>query len=426
MNITQAAAKLRNREVSAVELAQESLRRIREEQPRLNAFITITEEVALQQARQADDELARGIDRGPLHGIPYALKDNFETKGILTTCGSKLFADNIPEHDSGVYEQLQQAGAVLMGKTGLHELAYGITSNNPHYGAIHNPHDVTRIPGGSSGGSGAAVTAGLVFFSMGSDTGGSIRIPAAYCGCVGFKPTFGLVDTRGLIPLSVSFDHAGPLTSTVEDAALVMKIPLTGATPALRIGVPVNFFNEGLAPSVADAYQRALRQAESFGATLVPVTVPDPLETNAIGRLMLLAEASALFQPYLHRRSEIGPDVISLFDQGVEIKATEYVKAQCRRAAIRADWELVWSQADLLFAPTVPIEAPLIGGSNVQGEDVRVLSTKFARPFNVMGFPAISIPLGAAGLPAGLQIVGPPESEVSILATASAFSPPQY
>ena len=217
MNIQQAAAKLRAREVSAVELAKDSLRRIHEEQPRLNGFITITEELALAQAARADDELARGIDRGPLHGIPYALKDVLATRGIRTTVGSKIFADHVPDHDSAVFEKLTEAGAVLMGKTGLQEFAYGITCNNPHFGAIRNPHDPDRIPGGSSGGSGVAVATDMVFFAMGSDTGGSIRIPAAFCGCVGLKPTSGRVSRYGVMPLDFSLDHMGPLTRTATE-----------------------------------------------------------------------------------------------------------------------------------------------------------------------------------------------------------------
>ena len=219
VNIEEAVAKLRTHEVSAVELAEESLRRIQEAQPRLNAFITITEELALEQAVRADSELARGIDRGPLHGIPYALKDLFATRGIRTTCGSKIFANRIPDHDSEVYKTLTEAGAVLMGKTGMHEFAYGITNDNPHFGPVRNPLDTARIPGGSSGGSGASVAADLVFFAMGTDTGGSIRVPASYCGCVGLKPTYGLVSRAGVFPLGLSLDHVGPLTRTVRDAA---------------------------------------------------------------------------------------------------------------------------------------------------------------------------------------------------------------
>ncbi len=224
MNIREAAAKLRAREVSSVELAQESLRRIHAEQGRLNAFITITEELALAQAARADDELVRGIDRGPLHGIPYALKDVFATRGIRTTVGSKIFFNHVPDHDSAVFEKLTEAGAVLMGKTGLQEFAYGITCNNPHFGAIRNPHDPERIPGGSSGGSGVAVAAGMVFFAMGSDTGGSIRIPAAFCGCVGLKPTSGRVSRPGVMPLDFeSGSHGDRSRGPTADAGLVLN-----------------------------------------------------------------------------------------------------------------------------------------------------------------------------------------------------------
>src|ERR1700723_1539669 len=250
MTIQEAARKLRAREVSSVELTQESLRKIHAEQPRLNAFITITDEVALEQAKRADDDFARGIDRGPLQGIPYALKDLFKTAGIRTTGGTKIF-DHIPDHDCVVYKKLRAAGAVLTGKTGLHELAYGITSNNPHFGAVRNPHDPSRIPGGSSGGSGAAVAADLVFFAMGTDTGGSIRVPASYCGCVGFKPAYGRVSRSGVFPLGYTLDHVGPLTRSVRDVALVMNaIAETPppANPGRRIGVPENFFNDRLAP----------------------------------------------------------------------------------------------------------------------------------------------------------------------------------
>ncbi|HYA17157.1 MAG TPA: amidase [Bryobacteraceae bacterium] len=384
MTITEAGRKLRAREVSAVELAEESLRRIKAEQPRLNAFITITEDVARAQARQADEELARGIDRGPLHGIPFALKDNFETKGIRTTCGSKLFADYIPERDCAVYEQLRERGAVLMGKTGLHELAYGITSNNPHFGAVRNPQDPTRIPGGSSGGNGAAVAADMVFFAMGSDTGGSIRIPAAFCGCVGFKPTFGLVNRRGLMPLGDSFDHAGPMTRTVEDAAIVMDLPLTNA--------------------------QNLRICD---------TPPDLEEVNAIGRLILLAEAASVFAPYLDRRAEIGPDVLGLIEAGLQVSAVEYLEAQRRRAEIREEWQEFWKKYDVLILPTVDIEPPRVDDPAVNSQQVRVACTRLVRPFNVLGFPAVSIPRSGAGLPKSLQITGNTGNDALVLSAAA-------
>lgn len=433
MNIEQAAAKLRAREISAVELARESLRRIREAQPRLNAFITITEELALAQARRADEELARGVDRGPLHGIPYALKDLFETRGIPTTAGSKIFAHYVPERDCGVYRRLTGAGAVLMGKTGLHELAYGITNDNPHFGAVRNPRDPSRIPGGSSGGSAAAVAADLVFFAMGTDTGGSIRIPAAFCGCVGLKPTFGLVDRSGVIPLSSSMDHIGPLTRTVSDAELVMRAISDfqpAKEPALagrRIGVPRNFFNERLAPSIAAAFEAALRRAEQLGARLVSIAAPDPEAAITVARIVLLSEASALHQSRMNRREDFGSDVLALLDQGRLISATDYVNAQRLRQLFKNRWQTVWEQADVLFTPTVAIEPPLIGQGKVAlngvEEDVRLASTRLVRPFNALGFPAVSIPLNTGGFPAGLQIAGKPGGDAEILGAARSFAP---
>ena len=431
MTIDAAAQKLRARRTSAVELAQESLARIRAEQPRLNAFITITEDLALEQARRADDELARGIDRGPLHGIPYALKDVFATQGILTTCGSKIFANRIPNHDSEVYKKLTEAGAVLMGKTGMHEFAYGITSNNPHFGAIRNPHDLARIPGGSSGGSGVAVAAGMVFFAMGTDTGGSIRVPAAYCGCVGFKPTYGRVSRAGVFPLGFTLDHVGPLTRTVRDAATVMSVIGTGGTrdfspgTGQRIGVPQNFFNEGLAQPVAAAFDQALKSAETLGNRLVPLTVPNPAEINTIGRVILLCEAAALIRPYLDRRADFGADVLALLDQGLAVSAADYVDAQRLRRVYQKRWSELWDRVDVVFTPTTAILAPLIGEETVAGEDVRLASTRFVRPFNVLGLPALSIPLSTDSLPAAVQIVGRPSADEKVLSLGSSVFSPQ-
>jgi len=439
MNIPEAAQKLRAREVSAVELAQESLRRIHAEQPRLNAFITITEELALAQAGRADEELARGIDRGPLHGIPYALKDVFSTKDIRTTAGSKIFADYIPGHDCAVYEKLTEAGAVLMGKAGLQEFAYGITCNNPHFGPIRNPHNPDCIPGGSSGGSGAAVAADMVFFAMGSDTGGSIRIPAAYCGCVGLKPTSGRVSRYGVMPLDFSLDHMGPLTRTAHDAGLVLNAvagfdarddtssrhPVHNhVSKGRRIGVPRNFFNERVATEVAAAYARALGEAESAGATLVPIHVPDPAEINAISRMILLCEASALLEPYVHRRADFGADVLALLDQGRLLAAADYINAQRLRRLYQGEWAKVWEHVDFVFTPTAPITAPKIGQTTVEidgvAEDVRLATTRFVRAANVIGLPSLSVPLASeSSLPIGLQIIGPPFSEASVLALAT-------
>jgi aspartyl-tRNA(Asn)/glutamyl-tRNA(Gln) amidotransferase subunit A len=443
MTIEEAAASLRARKTSSVELVQESLRIIREEQPRVNAFITITEDLALQRARQADDELARGVDRGPLHGIPYGLKDVYAAQGIATTCGSKIFAQHVAAHDSTICEKLAEAGAVLMGKNGLHEWAYGVTSNNPHFGAIKNPRDITRIPGGSSGGSAAAVVSNQVFFSIGSDTGGSIRVPAAYCGCVGLKPTIGRVSRYGGLPLGASLDHAGPLTRSARDAALVLNaiagydrrddsssaqpladyLPEAGTSLAgRRLGIAGNFFNEGLSPAVAAAFEAAQKFAEQQGARLVPVTVPPPSEINTLGRLLLLVEMSAALEPYLERRADFGADVLLLLDQGRLISGSDYVNAQRLRRLNQRRWATIWEHVDALLTPTIGFEAPLVGQTTIAGEDVRAATTKFVRPFNVLGWPAISIPLPASGLPIGLQVIGKPFAEREILAIADRLS----
>ncbi len=443
MTIEQAAAKLRAGEVSSVELTRAALAEIDVQQPKFNAYVTVTGDLALEQAARADAELASGVDRGPLHGIPYALKDVFQTKGIRTTVGSKIFADHIPDSDSAVYELLRNAGAVLAGKAGMQEFAYGVTCDNPHFGPIRNPHDPSRIPGGSSGGSGVTVAAGAVFFAMGSDTGGSIRIPAAYCGCVGLKPTSGRVSRRGVLPLDFSLDHMGPLTRSAKDAGLVLNA-LAGADPlddtsslqpvedyamgsgrldGVRVGVPLNFYTERLDPVVESAYRAALAAAESAGAVLVPVTVPDPMEINTISRVILLAEASAALAPYLHRRDEFGADVMALLDQGRFIAATDYINAQRLRRMYQREWSKIWTGIDCLFTPTAPILAPPIGVLQIEVagamEDVRLASTRFVRAINVLGLPAVSIPLPTQGLPIGLQIVGKPFGEGSILSIAS-------
>jgi aspartyl-tRNA(Asn)/glutamyl-tRNA(Gln) amidotransferase subunit A len=443
MTIEQAARSLRNGETSSVKLTQASLRAIREQQPRLNAFITITEDLAFDQARRADGERARGIDRGPLHGIPYSLKDVFATKGIRTTCGSKIFAEHVPERDSAVYEKLREAGAVLVGKNGMHELAYGITSDNPHFGTIRNPRNTDCIPGGSSGGSAVAVASDQVFFSIGTDTGGSIRVPAAYCGCVGLKPTSGRVSRHGIIPLDFSLDHAGPLTRSVRDAALVMNAiagsdrrddtcsrrPVEDYVPAAsdsltgrRLGIPENFFNERVSAPVAAAFELVLKSAGTRGATLVPVKVPSPAEINVLGRLILLVEASACMEPYLSRRGDFGADVLMLLDQGKLISGADYVNAQRLRRLYQKQWTAVWERCDAVLTPSVPIEAPLIGQTTVEGEDVRPVSTQFARPFNVLGLPAVSVPMAGSGLPVGLQVVGKAFAEREVLAIADLLS----
>jgi aspartyl-tRNA(Asn)/glutamyl-tRNA(Gln) amidotransferase subunit A len=447
-DILEAGRALRSKKVSSVELTTEALTSISRLEGKLNSFLTVTGELAQDQARRADAELARGIDRGPLHGIPIAIKDVYETKGVRTTCGSKLFENNIPERDAAVVEKLQAAGAVSVGKTHMHELAYGVTSNNPHFGPVHNPWDLDRIPGGSSGGSGAAVAAGTVFMATGSDTGGSIRMPAAYCGTVGLKPTFGRVSRYGVLPLDFSLDHMGPLTRTVRDAAIVLNAiagydprddsssrePVKDYVPAeraqidgVRIGVPENFYLERADPDVVAAVRSAAQTAAYLRAQLVPVKVPDIAALNTVGRIILLVEAAACMERFLDRRADFGADVLALLDQGGLVAGTDYVNAQRMRRVLRDEFRVLFRSIDCLFTPTVPIGAPKIGQTTIdicgREEDVRLASTKFLRGINVLGWPALSVPCGltSGGLPIGLQILGRPFEEDLILRVGAAL-----
>ncbi len=448
MTILEAARALRARQVSAEELTRASLARIGALDGRLRAFITLTGESALEEARRADRELARGGDRGLLHGIPVAVKDVYATRGVRTTCGSKIFADYVPDFDAAVVERLRAAGAVLVGKTNMHELAYGITSTNPHYGTVRNPWNLERIPGGSSGGSAAAVAAGMVFMAMGSDTGGSIRIPASYCGTVGLKPTFGRVSRYGVLPLDFSLDHMGPIARCVRDAAVVLNAlagydprdetssrrpvedylpPENSSLEGLRVGRPENFFFENAAAEAVAAVEEALAQGRRLGASIVPVRVPDVAAMNNVSRIILMAEAAAVMEPYMARREDFGPDVRLLLEQGRLLSATDYIQAQRLRRMMRDEFGRLWRQVDCLITPTTPAGAPRIGQKTVEingrAEDVRLVATRFVRAINMMGWPALSMPCGTdgEGLPLGLQIIGPPFREARILRVAAAL-----
>ena len=431
MTIAEAGQALRSRRVSSLELTNRCLDNIAKLNPRLNAFVTVTEEKARERARAMDAELASGRDRGPLHGLPIAHKDLIYTKGIRTTSGSKIFSDFVPATDASIVEKLDHAGAVLVGKTGLHELAYGITSDNPHFGTIRNPCDPARTPGGSSGGSGVAVATDMAFMATGTDTGGSIRIPASFCGVVGLKPTYGLLDRSGIQPLGLSLDHVGPLTRTVADAGYAFEAMLDGTAhlrpaPAscryIRIGLPENFFFTAVSPDVREAVQNAARSAERFGAHVTPVKVPDIALLNDVGRLILLAEAAAVYEPFLSRRSDFGTDVLSLLDQGRLVPATDYVNAQRIRKTIVAEFNALFADIDCLFTPATPTTAPLIDQQEVeldgQKMNTRLAATKFVRGINVLGFPALSMPCGksSSGLPIGLQIIARPFEERLLLA----------
>jgi aspartyl-tRNA(Asn)/glutamyl-tRNA(Gln) amidotransferase subunit A len=447
-SLTELSTLLARGDISSRMLTQACLARIDALDARLHAFIDVYRDDALRLADAADLERRAHAPRGPLHGIPVALKDVFCTRGVRTTCGSTLFADHVPGHDSAVAEKLAAAGAVLIGKLNMHELAYGITSNNPHFGAVRNPWNTGCVPGGSSGGSGAAVAAGMVFMAMGTDTGGSIRIPASFCGTVGLKPTFGRVSRYGVLPLDFSLDHMGPLTRSVRDAAVVLEAiagfdprddtssrrPVESYVPAdgcsiqgLRIGVPRNFYCERVEPDVASAVAAALDRAAALGARLVPLRVPDIAAINAVGRVILLAEASALMEPHLDRRDRFGADVLALFDQGRLLPATDYVNAQRLRRLAQREFRKLWTEVDCLFIPTTPNTAPAIGQATLaidgEMEDVRLASTRFVRGINVLGLPALSLPCGLdeRGLPIGLQIVGPEFAEATVLRAGAAL-----
>jgi aspartyl-tRNA(Asn)/glutamyl-tRNA(Gln) amidotransferase subunit A len=448
VTIREAADALRARRVSAVELAAAAHARISRLNSRLNAFITVTAEQAREEARQADAELAAGRDRGPLHGIPVAVKDLFFTRGVRTTCGSKVYEDFVPAIDAAVVERLRAAGAVMFGKLNMHEMAYGVTSANPHFGPVRNPWNLDHSPGGSSGGSGAAVAAQMVYAAMGSDTGGSIRIPAAFCGTVGLKPTYGRVSRYGALPLAYSLDHMGPFARSVRDAAMVLNAiaghdrrdPTSSRHPVvdfipddgcsirrLRIGFPENFYFDHLDPGVESSVRGVFARAQLLGAVVKPVRVPDVAALNAVGRVIQLAEAAAVAEPHLEHRGKFGSDVLSLFDQGRLVPATDYINAQRLRRKLGREFDRLWSEVDCLIAPTTPITAPRVGDAAVRlggrDEDVRLAATRLVRGINVLGLPALSIPCGLAsnGLPIGIQIIGPAWEEALILRIGAAL-----
>jgi aspartyl-tRNA(Asn)/glutamyl-tRNA(Gln) amidotransferase subunit A len=453
--IEELSALLARHKVSPVELTELFLRRIARYNSQLNAYLTVTAEHALAAARRAERELSRGRRAAgrqrPLLGIPITLKDNIWTRGTRTTAGSKVLRDFVPAEDATVVRKLARAGAILLGKTNLHEFAYGITSNNAHYGAVHNPWVLDRIPGGSSGGSAVAIAAGLCAASVGTDTGGSIRIPAAMCGIVGLKPTFGRVSVFGTVPLAPTFDHVGPLARCVSDAAILLGVvagsdPLDPTSSAhrvedfkaalrkplrkFRLGRPREYFWEKLDNDVRRATEWAVRHMEKRGATVLEISLPHLSESADAAANISLAEArhghetAGYFPAHAH---EYGEEVRQRIDAGGKVLATQYLAGLDVQKRVRAEFDAAFQEVDAVVAPTVPVPAPPIGAEfvEVDGEQigVRAALVGMNRPANFTGHPAISVPCGFTreGLPVGLQLIGRSFDESTLLRIALAY-----
>jgi aspartyl-tRNA(Asn)/glutamyl-tRNA(Gln) amidotransferase subunit A len=441
--ILELAPHLRRKEVSPVELTRACLDRIERLNPTLNAFITVTQDSAMADAREAESEISRGEWRGPLHGIPVALKDLLDTAGTRTTAASALYQGRIPTEDAAVVQLLRRAGAVILGKNNLHEFAYGGSSLVSFFGDVHNPWDTEHIAGGSSGGSAAAVVAGLCYAAIGSDTAGSIREPAALCGCVGIKPTYGRVSTRGVIPLSWSLDHVGPLAATVGDAAAVLQviagydpldvgsaeIPVSDyasglgeATKALRVGVPRAYFFDDLDDEVGAAVEQALVVIRTLVAVFHDVRI-----VVTADRTVQAAESFAYHADYVARTPELyQAETLRRIRSGENISAGEYIQRRRELEQERRRAREFFAEVDLLVTPTMPIPAPAIADlkkdpAALRPAELRLLRN--TRPFNVWGLPAISVLCGftKSGLPVGMQIAGPHWREDMVLRLAHGY-----
>ena len=447
-SLTEVSDLIRQRTISPVEVTEACLARIEKLNPVLNAFITVTAESALQEARKAEAEIMRGEWRGPLHGVPLAIKDLVETAGVATTAGSAVLKDFIPAQDAVVVQKLRAAGVVLLGKLNLHEFAYGGSAIISHFGTVRNPWDTKRITGGSSSGSAASVAAGLCYGAIGTDTGGSIRLPAAMCGIVGFKPTYGLVSTRGVIPLCWSYDHVGPMTRTVTDAALMLAVIagydsqdacsrefpaidytalLSGDAQAkkcasLRLGVVRGVFCEKLDTEIEKAITDAVSVLGKITTETQDIQLPDSPD-----RTVFRCEPYAYHQKYLATRADqYHPETLRRIRAGAAITAAEYIEKRRELELERREVEKVFQKVDLLVTPTCPILPPEIAALEAAPDDLRekeLLMLRNTRPFNILGLPTISIPCGfsQSGLPIGLQITGASGAEEKVLMLAHVY-----
>jgi aspartyl-tRNA(Asn)/glutamyl-tRNA(Gln) amidotransferase subunit A len=426
------ARELLARRLSPFEVVSALLARI--EADETNAFVTVTAERALERASRAEAEILAGRYKGPLHGVPVALKDIIYTRGVRTTMGSAFYAGHVPDHSATVARKLEEAGSILIGKTNTHEFAYGPTGDSSYFGPTINPHDARRITGGSSGGSGAAVAADLCYGALGSDTGGSIRIPAALCGTVGMKPTFGRVSKSGVFPLSWTLDHVGPITNTVEDNALMLNA-LAGHDPedlysvvlpeedfardlrlgvkGVRIGIPRDFYSEHVEEEVGERVSEVVEVFRSLGAEVREVEIPNLWDTLQAQRLILAAEAYAVHEERLENDKEsFGEDVSERLVEGERPRAYRYANARRRGMFATEEFDCALRDADTLLTPTLPITATEIGQREVSigdyEETVRSALTRFTGPTDLTGHPSLSVPCGttASGLPVGLQLIG--------------------
>jgi aspartyl-tRNA(Asn)/glutamyl-tRNA(Gln) amidotransferase subunit A len=437
--ICELSRKIRDREISPVELTHHCLVLIEKLNPALNAYITVTAESALERARLAEREIFRGAYLGPLHGIPIGLKDIIDVAGVRTTAASAQFEDRVPSEDAEVVRRLRCGGAVFLGKQNLHEFAYGGSSIISCFGEVHNPWNTTRVAGGSSGGSAASVAVALGFAAVGTDTAGSIRLPAAYCGVVGLKPSYGRVSTHGVIPLSPSLDHVGPIANSVYDAALMLQV-MTGRAsadpcaepsfisafdelpPHLRVGVPREFFFDDLHPDIADAVEKAIQVFAALRVEIRDVKLEVPTD-----RTLANAEAYAYHKPFVERSPELyQPATLARIQAGANISADDVLRAtddlRARREAVRK----VFDEVDVLLTPTVPIPPPVIADLLKRPEDLRaqeMIMLRNTRPFNVWGIPTISIPCGFTrdGLPIGLQLAAGPGRGIVLLQAAQVY-----
>ena len=422
MTIEQFGRRLRARELTSSRVTEECLRRIEADNPRLNAFIAVTADDALRQAREADQELAAGTDRGPLHGVPISIKDLLDIRGVPTTAASRVREGHVAERDAPTIAHLRQAGAVFIGKTNLHEFAFGTTNEDSAFGPARNPHDPTRSPGGSSGGSAVSVAAGMALATIGTDTGGSIRIPAAACGIVGLKPSLGEVSVDGVVPLSRTLDHVGPLAQSVTDACLVYHALLGDAMaqpPApmpihgLRLGVARRYFCDLLDDDVRTRFEGALERLQAAGASVHDVEIRHAQDIAPVYLHIVLGDAAAYHAATLEQMPERYTAPVRLrLEMARYVLAEDYVRALAGRQRLIREVDAAMAQHDALVLPTLPIAAPVIGANTVQiqgaAEPVRNLMLRLTQPFNVTGHPAIAIPSGKTrdGLPCSVQLVG--------------------